>query len=51
MVSRRNFIGRAGSAALTTAVAAAAVSKTAMAALPEPVIRLLPNCDSSQRQA
>jgi FtsP/CotA-like multicopper oxidase with cupredoxin domain len=37
MVSRRNFIG--GASAVTAAVSAAAVSKVAMAALPEPVLQ------------
>jgi FtsP/CotA-like multicopper oxidase with cupredoxin domain len=41
MVSRRNFIGGAG--AVTAAVSAAAVSKVAMAALPEPVIQTKPD--------
>jgi FtsP/CotA-like multicopper oxidase with cupredoxin domain len=37
MVSRRNFIG--GASAVTAAVSAAAVSKVALAALPEPVLQ------------
>jgi FtsP/CotA-like multicopper oxidase with cupredoxin domain len=37
MVSRRNFIG--GASAVTAAISAAAVSKVAMAALPEPVLQ------------
>jgi FtsP/CotA-like multicopper oxidase with cupredoxin domain len=37
MVSRRNFIG--GASAVTAAVSTAAVSKVAMAALPEPVLQ------------
>ena len=37
MVSRRNFLGHAG--VVTAAVSTAAVSKVAMAALPEPVIQ------------
>ena len=41
MVSRRNFLGGAG--AVTAAVTAAAVSKVAMAALPEPVIQTKPD--------
>ncbi|WP_430419864.1 multicopper oxidase family protein [Methylibium petroleiphilum] len=41
MVSRRNFLGRAG--AVTAAVSAAAVSKVAMAALPEPVMQASPD--------
>ncbi|ABM93457.1 multicopper oxidase family protein [Methylibium petroleiphilum] len=41
MVSRRNFLGRAG--AVTAAVSAAAVSKVAMAALPEPVTQHSPD--------
>ena len=41
MVSRRNFLGRAG--AVTAAVSAAAVSKVAMAALPEPVMQTSPD--------
>ncbi|MBN9204347.1 multicopper oxidase family protein [Methylibium petroleiphilum] len=41
MVSRRNFLGRAGAA--TAAVSAAAVSKVAMAALPEPVMQTSPD--------
>jgi len=41
MVSRRNFLGGAG--AVTAAVSAAAVSKVAMAALPEPVIQTKPD--------
>ncbi len=41
MVSRRNFISRAG--AITAAAGAAAVSKVAMAALPEPVIQTRPD--------
>jgi len=41
MVSRRNFIGRAS--AVTATVSAAAVSKVAMAALPEPVIQTRPD--------
>jgi FtsP/CotA-like multicopper oxidase with cupredoxin domain len=41
MVSRRNFLGGAG--AVTAAVSAAAVSKVAMAALPEPVIQSKPD--------
>ena len=41
MVSRRNFLGRAG--AVTAAVSAAAVGKVAMAALPEPVIQTKPD--------
>ncbi|MES2050974.1 MAG: copper oxidase [Pseudomonadota bacterium] len=41
MNNRRNFLTGAG--AITTAVAAAAVSKVAMAALPEPVIQTKPD--------
>lgn len=41
MVSRRNFLGRAG--AITAAATAATVSKAAMAALPEPVIQTRPD--------
>ena len=41
MVSRRNFLGSAG--AVTAAVTATAVSKVAMAALPEPVIQTKPD--------
>ena len=41
MTSRRNFITGAG--AITGAVAAASVSKVAMAALPEPVLQTTPN--------
>ena len=41
MVSRRNFLGGAG--AITAAASAAAVSKVAMAALPEPVIQTKPD--------
>ena len=41
MVSRRNFIGGAG--AVTAAASVAAVSKVAMAALPEPVIQTKPD--------
>ena len=37
MLKRRNFLGGAG--AITAAGSAAAVSKVAMAALPEPVIQ------------
>ena len=41
MTNRRNFLTGAG--ALTTAVAAAAVSRVAMAALPEPVMQTKPD--------
>ena len=41
MVSRRNFIG--GTGAVTAAVSAAAVSKVALAALPEPVMQSKPD--------
>ena len=41
MNNRRNFLTGAG--AITTAVAAAAVSKVAMAALPEPVLQTTPD--------
>jgi FtsP/CotA-like multicopper oxidase with cupredoxin domain len=41
MTTRRNFLGGAG--ALTGAVAAASVSKVAMAALPEPVMQTRPD--------
>ena len=41
MVSRRQFIS--GASVITTAVAASAVSKVAMAALPEPVLQSSPN--------
>ena len=41
MTNRRNFL--AGAGAITTAVAAAAVSKVAMAALPEPVLQTKPD--------
>ena len=41
MFSRRHFLGRAG--AITAAVSAAAVSKVALAALPEPVIQTRPD--------
>ena len=41
MNNRRNFLTGAG--AITTAVAAAAVSKVAMAALPEPMIQTKPD--------
>ncbi|WP_353091613.1 multicopper oxidase domain-containing protein, partial [Methylibium sp.] len=41
MFSRRNFLGRAG--AVTAAVSATAVSKVAMAALPEPVMQASPD--------
>ena len=41
MVSRRSFLGSAG--AITAAASAAAVSKVAMAALPEPVIQDKPD--------
>ena len=41
MLSRRNFVGGAG--AVTAAVSAAAISKVAMAALPEPVIQTKPD--------
>ncbi|HEY6510646.1 MAG TPA: copper oxidase [Burkholderiaceae bacterium] len=41
MVSRRNFIGGAG--AVTAAVGTAAVSKVALAALPEPVLQTKPD--------
>jgi manganese oxidase len=41
MFSRRNFLGNAG--ALTAAASAAAVSRVAMAALPEPVIQTRPD--------
>ena len=44
MVSRRNFLGRAGAAsALAAAASVATVSKVAMAALPEPVSQTLPD--------
>ncbi|MDO9002570.1 MAG: copper oxidase [Aquabacterium sp.] len=41
MLSRRNFVSGAG--AISAAVAAASVSKAAMAALPEPVLQTSPN--------
>ncbi len=41
MVSRRNFIG--GASAVTAAASAAAVSKVALAALPEPVLQHKPD--------
>ncbi|MCU0940333.1 MAG: twin-arginine translocation signal domain-containing protein, partial [Burkholderiaceae bacterium] len=41
MVSRRNFLNGAGVAA--AAVTASAVSKVAMAALPEPIIQTKPD--------
>ncbi|MFZ9510123.1 MAG: copper oxidase, partial [Burkholderiaceae bacterium] len=40
-MKRRHFFG--GAAALTTAVAATAVSRSALAALPEPVIQTRPD--------
>ncbi len=45
MFSRRNFIGAAGAATatITAAVSATAVSKVAMAALPEPVLQSKPD--------
>ena len=43
MTNRRNFLSGAG--LITGAVAAASVSKVAMAALPEPVERLYPSQD------
>jgi len=50
MVTRRNFLGRAGAASAVaaattamTATTAAAVSKVAMAALPEPIIQTRPD--------
>jgi FtsP/CotA-like multicopper oxidase with cupredoxin domain len=41
MTNRRNFLSGAG--AITGAIAAASVSKVAMAALPEPVLQTTPN--------
>ncbi|MBU2410901.1 MAG: twin-arginine translocation signal domain-containing protein, partial [Gammaproteobacteria bacterium] len=41
MTNRRNFLSGAG--AITGAIAAASVSKVAMAALPEPVFQTTPD--------